>query len=241
MAQQTAWYELSKRMIKSTCTEKNCIDEILARGLCSRHYQRARKNGTLDKDSITRLCACVCGELTEATFKHGHNRRGLSTDAEVRCPCGSIVKRKKSLVESGRAKYCSIKCRQTYSPKTAEDHPTWKGDDVGMGALHDWVKKYKTLPGSCEWCRSVEPLDWANLSQTYLRDLDDWAALCRRCHSKYDRICRYDSQPYCSNGHIWTKESTYYYKGNRRCRICIADRGRVYRNKNRGKRARRVK
>lgn len=178
----------------------------------------------------TETCKCGCGEPCSGTYVQGHNRRGITTQMKVVCPCGTTVLRKRCLVESGRAKYCSIGCRQRFAPPKDVGHPAWKGEDVGNCALHDWVKRYRTKPDACEWCHSVEPLDWANLSQTYVRDLYDWAALCRRCHSRYDRACRYDSNPFCANGHMWTPESTYSYNGNRRCRVCINESSRLRRS-----------
>lgn len=70
-----------------------------------------------------------------------------------------------------------------------EDHFFWKGDKVGIKALHEWV--YKTLgrPQKCEHCGTTEGvLDWANKSQEYKRIPEDWIRLCRKCHVRYDNI-----------------------------------------------------
>lgn len=68
-----------------------------------------------------------------------------------------------------------------------EESPSWKGDRVGYGALHDWVRKWKGKPRICEHC-GIEGnnLEWANKSQEYKRDLNDWIRLCRTCHRRYD-------------------------------------------------------
>lgn len=65
----------------------------------------------------------------------------------------------------------------------------WVGDNVGYGALHDWVRKYKGTPSLCEHCGTshAKKFEWANKSHEYLRDLDDWIRLCTKCHRKYDR------------------------------------------------------
>lgn len=45
-------------------------------------------------------------------------------------------------------------------------------------------------PNTCEHCGFVsderKALDWANKSQQYKRELDDWLRLCKPCHKRYD-------------------------------------------------------
>ena len=67
----------------------------------------------------------------------------------------------------------------------------WKGDEVGYGALHDWVYRELGRPNKCIHCGLVSnnpyKMQWANLSGQYKRDLDDWIRLCAKCHKKYDK------------------------------------------------------
>lgn len=97
-----------------------------------------------------------------------------------------------------------------------ERHPGWRGDLVSYSALHHWVRRYKAKPLACEHChRTDKLLDWANKSGNYRRDLDDWIALCQRCHRAYDRA------PQCPNGHPRTDENTYVdHRGIKKCRVC---------------------
>ncbi len=67
-----------------------------------------------------------------------------------------------------------------------ENSTKWKGDDVGYGALHSWVKRRLQPPDKCPTCDRAVPLDLANISQEYKRDLDDWEWLCRKCHMQQD-------------------------------------------------------
>ena len=67
------------------------------------------------------------------------------------------------------------------------NNPNWKGDLVGYAGLHDWVKDHiGNKPLLCERCNTKRALDLANKSGTYLRDLNDWWWLCRRCHMELD-------------------------------------------------------
>lgn len=79
--------------------------------------------------------------------------------------------------------------------RTGSKNGFWKGDNVGYIALHDWVKKWRGKPTKCEHCGIENIFDklgrnlihWANKSQRYLRDTNDWIALCAKCHKKYDK------------------------------------------------------
>jgi hypothetical protein len=69
-----------------------------------------------------------------------------------------------------------------------ELHPSWKGDDVGYGALHRWVYRHRGRFNMCDFCYETGiPTDFANLDYKYTRDLDTWAELCRKCHNAYDK------------------------------------------------------
>lgn len=67
-----------------------------------------------------------------------------------------------------------------------KQNPQWKGDSVGYKALHNWVKRNLVKPQTCHDCNQPKPLDLANISQEYKRDISDWEWLCRSCHMKKD-------------------------------------------------------
>jgi len=137
----------------------------------------------------------------------------IKTQIEKRCrSCKKkffvILRRKKT------AKFCSHKCqgkgkynqdlgkRMAALPsgkfRTLEwrakastaklDHlnPMWKGKDAGLDAVHIWVLRRKPKPKLCECCKKKKPIDLANISQKYKRDVKDFEWLCRRCHMKKD-------------------------------------------------------
>lgn len=68
-----------------------------------------------------------------------------------------------------------------------ENNGQWKGDNVGLGGLHKWVKRRLKKPERCQNCsiKTIE-LDLANISQEYKRELTDWEWLCRSCHMHKD-------------------------------------------------------
>src|ERR1051325_5326877 len=78
--------------------------------------------------------------------------------------------------------------------QVGEKNFRWKGDKVSKDGLHDWVYYHKGNPKKCEHCakpnikeRGQWILDWANKSHEYKRDLNDWLALCLKCHRAYDK------------------------------------------------------
>lgn len=84
--------------------------------------------------------------------------------------------------------------------KREEGHPNWKGDNVGYGGLHTWVRKHLEKAERCEYEDCIYPrigankkilpypkqFEWANISHEYKRDLSDWIQLCQSDHWLYD-------------------------------------------------------
>ncbi len=67
-----------------------------------------------------------------------------------------------------------------------ENHWNWSGDNVGYHGIHTYVRRRLPRTKSCEKCNSARPMDLANKSGKYLRDLSDWEWLCRKCHMLSD-------------------------------------------------------
>jgi len=75
-----------------------------------------------------------------------------------------------------------------------EKNGMWKGELTQYGPKHAWVIRNKEKPESCEHCGIREKkLDWANKDHKYKRNLNDYMALCRSCHRKYDKKLRNES------------------------------------------------
>lgn len=102
---------------------------------------------------------------------------------------------KKNISEAHRGKKLSKVHAKKFGKKwlgvKEENHPSWKGDDVGYRALHHWVIKHLGQPSECSNCgfasQNSRQFNWANISHEYRRDLNDWVRLCISCHNKYDR------------------------------------------------------
>ena len=62
----------------------------------------------------------------------------------------------------------------------------WKGNKVGLSALHEWIRNHKPKPKLCEICKKRKPFDCSNISGKYKRDVNDFMWLCRSCHMKFD-------------------------------------------------------
>ena len=103
-------------------------------------------------------------------------------------------------------KYCNQQCYGKFlSTQKNEKSLNWKGDKVGYGALHTWVKKNKPKSDNCEKCgKKTERLEAANISGKYKRELADYEWLCIRCHRIKD-----GNMPYLQ------KNSHYSRKNNR--------------------------
>ena len=69
--------------------------------------------------------------------------------------------------------------------KMNEKNPMWK-ITPGLDAVHEWIRSRKPKPKLCVKCRKNPPMDLANISQKYHRDIKDFDWLCRKCHMKSD-------------------------------------------------------
>lgn len=72
------------------------------------------------------------------------------------------------------------------SKNESKKNGMWKGDKAGLDAIHIWVLRRKPKPKVCEDCKKKPPLDLANISQKYKRDVNDFEWLCRKCHMTKD-------------------------------------------------------
>ena len=63
----------------------------------------------------------------------------------------------------------------------------WKGENANNSAIHQWVRRHRGKPQSCEHCGAVDRmLNWANIDHKYRRELNEYISLCIPCHRAYD-------------------------------------------------------
>lgn len=108
--------------------------------------------------------------------------------------CGKEFEKYKQRLEIGSGMFCGQPCankspirsRNISITHTNEQSGRWKGDKCGLVALHTWVRRRKQKPLLCEECKIISPVDLANISQEYKRDVNDFEWLCRKCHMVKD-------------------------------------------------------
>lgn len=110
--------------------------------------------------------------------------------------CGTLFNTNSMEVKRGGGKFCGRVCwykNLRLNIKREAESPNWKGNKVGKDALHGWVIRHLGRPMKCEHCQSTEAkkYEWANKSQEYKRELDDWIRLCTKCHWAYDKPTRF--------------------------------------------------
>ena len=58
-------------------------------------------------------------------------------------------------------------------------------------AVHDWLRRNFKKPKHCFLCLKIKPLDWACIKK-YEKNIDNFKALCRKCHMVLDSPLRRD-------------------------------------------------
>ena len=85
-------------------------------------------------------------------------------------------KRKIGIAHLGMKRPDLAEYNRTHIKREAEIH-SWKGDDVGYIAIHNWAHRHVGLKDKCELCGSTERLEMSNTSQQYKREVGDWRIL----------------------------------------------------------------
>jgi len=94
---------------------------------------------------------------------------------------------RQSKLRRPRSEETRMKISQSRLGKYMEkQNNNWKGDNVGNGKLHEWVRTRIPMPEFCQICEIKPPEDLANITGEYTRELTNWQYLCRKCHYWYD-------------------------------------------------------
>ena len=75
------------------------------------------------------------------------------------------------------------KCRLS---KLGNKNPEWKETGVSYKTIHQWVNRHKGKANECGICKKPSA-EWANIDHNYRRNLNDYIALCEKCHWAYDK------------------------------------------------------
>jgi hypothetical protein len=155
------------------------------------------KGQKLSEETKRKMSEARKGKKRKPFSEEWKRKIGLAHKGKKRPPFTEEHKRKLSIGRMGKdnpnyGNKLSEEMKQKLRElKTAEKNPNWKGDEVKMDAIHDWVKRRKPLPKKCEICGREKKLDLANINNhNYTRKLEDYRWLCRSCHLKIDRIVR---------------------------------------------------
>lgn len=114
---------------------------------------------------------------------------------------------------------------------SGKNHYKWQGLYPSYTAVHSWIQKHYGKANKCEQKSEecAKRFEWANISGKYKRDRKDFKMLCSRHHQREHRQEDYGNKygNNCKNGHEFTKDNTYVYKGYRQCKRCKAIRSKL--------------
>jgi NUMOD3 motif len=119
-------------------------------------------------------------------FVLGHVFRGRTHSAESRLKISIANSGRVASPETRMKLSQALKGHKPANVPMGELSPHWKGDQVSYTGLHLWVGKHKVKTGTCTGCGRKKITEWANISGVYLRDLDDFAEMCKECHRELD-------------------------------------------------------
>lgn len=71
---------------------------------------------------------------------------------------------------------------------SGESNPAFKGEAAGISAIHTWLRRRYPLTGTCSQCGRDGRTERAFLRwpEPYTRNPDDYAEMCRPCHTRFD-------------------------------------------------------
>ena len=140
-----------------------------------RKLSEAGKRRTHSEETIRKMSESHKGKPTWMKGKH-HTEETRRKISEARKGKHHTEETRRKISEERKGKYCGKK------------NISWKGDNASYSALHTWVHKHKPQSATCEHCHKVKPLEAANISGKYLRDVNDYLWLCPRCHLYFDIV-----------------------------------------------------
>lgn len=122
-------------------------------------------------------------------YIHGHQRRGQKHRLDSLLKIGKASHNRQ--IGINNSFYGRHHSEQTLQKLRGENRPSWKGDDVSIETLHQYLHRRIPKPDLCPKCNKRPAYDLANISikynpKTYNRNLSNWFWVCRRCHMESD-------------------------------------------------------
>lgn len=156
-------------MVRSLCSVEDCTALVAGRGLCSKHYSRLRRTGTIK--SIDRRNYCVCGKpvvaygLCENKYRQRirdeKRAERLAARADRTCAwCEQPI----PVERTANAIFCSPKCKQ-HAGNFRRQH---EGSNTEYARRYRYLRKFgitvgdyermlSEQGGGCAICESREP------------------------------------------------------------------------------------
>ena len=83
--------------------------------------------------------------------------------------------------------FCSRLCQNTWLARNKNGFLGKIKQNASYSSIHKWLKRHFKKPLNCQNCGNFSNhIDWANINHSYSRNINDYKALCRSCHTKYD-------------------------------------------------------
>ena len=170
------------------CGIGGCGRAHYSRGWCEAHYARWRRSGVVDPATVGApnwarpAVSCTKERCDRAHYAKGfcevhYKRWQKHGDPDVLASSAPINRRTKS------------------------EHHNWFGDDVGYRGAHHRITR-EMGPAASHSCRQCgeTAMDWAydhtdpdeqvdSEGRVFSPDPDRYMAMCRKCHSAFDRGC----------------------------------------------------
>ena len=171
----------SKRpiIVCSTCGEK---EKHQAYGLCKKCYMKIfyskRVKEQMEKAiKEKKRCKCGCGEIVNninSDYILGHY--GCS---RMNLPAWN----------KGLTKFTNASVLNISKNMSGDKSHSWKGDNVDINSLHQWIRRNLKIAKKCEFCGRESRIQLANKHKhkKYTRDINDYHQLCGRCHIHFDK------------------------------------------------------
>lgn len=94
----------------------------------------------------------------------------------------------------------------------------FKKDPAHYAKVHNWIKKHKPFIEKCEHCKKKGKVVYANISQEYKFEVDDWALLCKICHVVHDHRSSLGRKMI---HYLWMTVLRFFTKNTELCRTYI--------------------